>query len=523
MKDKKFALLGILLTLIVFIVSCSAKNTMPIQLTLEDSIKEIIISKGDSYNFLNDSIYLDHMTSLVEEINQNNPSTNINYTLGNLDEDNIPELALFKGKDVEDSEDQGLLEIYKFEDQKYTLLDSISMNFDNSNYQMEIGKISKDKNGLLLNNSVGAHSGVTYGFILENRKLKSILNDKKISLISIYTQNQIKDIDNDDILEFSIYTVDPETTDISAVGSDKMTLWYKWNESDSADIVKVEKYDRSKEPTDTTIYENLNNTIETNPSDFIILFSENLDKLSNFDNAILLERYIAKLNILSYDKSIEIQSLFIKYQKNQNFDYIFSKYVTSIDKLNSIEYLNREKVLKDEIEIKKNLIENISLGYKLNTQEGIYYYMIDHRKLIDLFGDNLTREYKDYLEILSLDTKEPYLNDGALVISRENLTERILLVESFKMIYPYSDLISKVDEIYKWYVLTYFYGDNHDPNFDYETGKIKPEILKDLNGTVEKYPFTNFSDIIRDFITWVENNNGVIDDSIRGKLDKRLN
>ena len=70
---------------------------------------------------------------------------------------------------------------------------------------------------------------MTYGFIVEEGKLKSILNPRKVNLVSIFTENRIEDIDGDGILEFSVYTVDPETEDSSVEGSDKMTLWYQWD------------------------------------------------------------------------------------------------------------------------------------------------------------------------------------------------------------------------------------------------------------------------------------------------------
>ena len=86
--------------------------------------------------------------------------------------------------DPNNIEDEGSLEIYKFNGEEYTILDSISMNFDNTNHQIEIGKISENQKGMFVCNQVGAHSGITYGFILEDRKLKNILNDNKIQLIS---------------------------------------------------------------------------------------------------------------------------------------------------------------------------------------------------------------------------------------------------------------------------------------------------------------------------------------------------
>lgn len=522
MWKKSMKLMSLILCLAIFTIACSTKESLPITLPLEESLKEIIVSKGNNYDFLTDTAYMNHMARLGSEFINNIDSPH--YAIGNLDEDNVPEIAVFKERDPNNVNDEGKLEIYKFNGEKYTLIDSISMNYDNTNCQIIIGKISEDQNGLLLNNSVGAHSGLIYGFILENGKLKSILNDKVTSLISVYATNEIKDIDNDGILEFSIYAVDPETEDTSFAGSDKMTLWYKWDGKDSSVLVDVERKSSSnEEASNKEIFNMANDLIDNNFTEAFNYMNENKDQLSKYDNIELITKYISKLDEMSFDRSIEIENLFIKYQKDENFDYLFKKYGLSIDRLNSIEYLTREKVLKDEDELKKHLIDHINLGYKLSTSEGLYYYLIDNQKFVDTFGENITKEYNDYLKILALDTNEPYLSDGGLVISRDKLLERILLVESFKMVYPYSDLLPKVNEIYKWYIYTYFYGDNHTPNFNIDTFVMNEEILQDLENTMEKYPYTTFSGIVGEFLDNLKQNNNVISDEIRDKFNDRLN
>lgn len=523
MIKKKFLLLNLIFGLIIFIIGCSTKDAMPVKLTSVDSIKEIINSKGENYDFLNDSVYLDNMDSFIKELKKDKVDQQLNYTLGNLDQNNIPEIAIFIGKDPEDVEDQGILEIYKFNGVKYTLLDKASMNFDIANYQMEIGNISKNKKGIFLNNKIGASSGVTYGFTIEDGKLKSILNDNKMNLVSIFTKNKIKDINDDGILNFSIYTIDPETEDISTEGSEKMTIWYQWNGIDGGTIVEIERKDLSKESSDKETYNKLKHSIKIKLPDFITELSDNKNKLSNYDNTNLLKKYISKLDDKSDDKSLQVEKLFMEHQKGENLDYIFEKYGITSDKLNNIEYLNRAKVLKDEIEIKKHLIENNNLGYKLNSQEGIFYYLIDYKKLSDLFYDNLTREYRDYLEIRSLNSEQPFLNDGILTISNDNLVDRILLAESFKMVYPYSELIPEVNSIYEIYFNAYLYGDSLNPNFDTETNKIDEDALIEFENKVEKYPFTNFANILESFINWLEKNSYTIDDDIREKLNIRLN
>ncbi len=521
MWKKSLKIVVLLLCLTIFTIACSKEASFPTTLTLEQAIKEIIISKGDNYDFMSDNAYMEHMARLGDELTNNHKSPH--YAIGNLDDDNIPEIAVFKERDPENINDEGSLEIYKFNGEKYTSIDKVSMNYDNTNYQIVIGKLSEDINGLLLNNQVGAHSGLTYGFILKEGKLKSIFNENKISLISIYTNNEIKDIDNDGILEFSIYTVDPETEDSSLEGSDKMTLWYKWNGKDSANLVKVERKDYSKKNSNKEIFHEAKNLIENNFPEALKHMNEHKNELSKYDNTELLMKYIKKLDEMSFNKGVEIENLFIKYQEGQNFDFIFKKYGLSIDKLNSLEYLNREKVLKDEEELKNHLIDNINLGYKLDTSEGMYYYLVDNQKFVDTFNGYITNEYNDYLKILALDTNEPFMNDGSLMISMDKLAERILFVESFKMIYPYSDLLPKINELYKWYIYTYFYGDNHDPNFDENTFVMKDEVLKQFEETINKYEYTTFADIVRDLINNLKENNNIVNDKIREKLNDRLN
>ena len=114
------------------------------------------------------------------------------------------------------------------------------------------------------------------------------------------------------------------------------------------------------------------------------------------------------------------------------------------------------------------------------------------------------------------------MNDGSLTISMDSLAERILMVESFKMLYPYSDLLPEIKNIYNNYIYTFFFGDNHDPNFNLDTFVMKDEIIQEYKKTIEKYEYTSFANIIRDFMEYLKANNNVVDDEIRAKLEDRL-
>lgn len=519
MKIKLIFLCLIILTLGLFIAGCNLERAMPVVISLEESIKEIINSKGEDYNFLSDELYNKKMEELIQAILSKLKSYKIVYKLGNLDEDSIPELAVFVERNPEDIKDQGLLQIYKFNGERYEIIDEIPMNYDNNNYGMEIGKISENQQGLLFNNQVGAHSGMTYGYILKEGKLKSILNDKKLNLLSIYTSNEIRDIDNDGILEFSIFTINPETEEQSAVGSDKITLWYKWNGIDGGILTRVDRDEPTIE-SNSEIFKEINSLIKTNESTAYRSLIENQSLLSYIDNTILLTNYIKELEKTMASKTIEIQRLFNSYQSG----YLLNESATSsgrlsIDRLNELEYLKREKTLENELELKNSLILNLELGYKLRSSEGKYYYAIDYLKLIQNLEDSISKEYRDYLNILSLDTNEPYLIGDNLMLSPDKLGDRINILENFLLTYPYSTYILEIENIYKSYSKYFIFGDSNSPNFDPDSNKIQQGVLDNWNLYIEKYPYSYISDILNGLTLDIKNNQNIISPETKEKYN----
>ena len=510
MKLKRILLLALILTSSIFIYGCNAKNIVPAEIPLEDSIKEIILSKGKDYDFLRDELF-------IEKVNELGLSND--FVLGNLDDDSIPELVVYINRDYNDVNDPGKLQVFKFNGEKYALLDSIDMNYDNSNYLLVVGKISPVQNGLLLSNQVGAHSTITYGYILENGKLKSILNDKKIGLLSTYAMNEIKDMDNDEILEFSIYTNDPESKDQSSAGSDKIVLWYKWDGIDSGDIIHVEKFSTienigSMSKLDATI---------SSPDDSQML-SYLLEHSSEYDKYGLtgeIDAYITRLEENRQAKSLLIDELFKKYQ-NVNVNYLLNEYGLSLERLNDIEYLKREKTLSKETDLKDILIQDLSMGYKLESSEGMMYYLIDNQKILDSFGQLITNEYRDYLKIKARESNNLHQMGGSLMISRDRLTDRIIEIEMFRRSYPYSQHVDDVNEMYFNYVTAYLYGTHISPNYDISTNIYGAGSLAIFKDTINNYSDYYFSDIIQRFFDELTLNNNVLTDDIRELINNLI-
>ncbi len=513
MNKKYVFLLLIILITSVFISGCKTvpANFVPEHVPLEDSIKEIILSKGKDYDFLTDELFMQKVNTL---------GLSRDFAVGNLDDDNIPELVVFIERNPEDTEDPGELQVYKFNGEKYALLNSISMNYDKSNYLLIVGKIAEDQNGIFLSNEVGTHSTVNYGFILENGKLKSILNHKKIGLISTYTKNEIKDVNMDGILEFSIYTNDPESIDQSAEESNKIVLWYKWDSKDSGELIQVERFAQEK----SMSKDNVTRIEDLGLKDIEILpyLLQNQQEFNKFDFSYLLEEYIGFLKTKLENKSNELNSLFVKYQNGNNMDYLSDQYGLSLERLNDMEYLKREKILQSEPELKKHLIENLSMGYRLETSEGIYYYKINNQKLVDLFGNNITNEFRDYLKLMAKESSTPYIIEENKMIAREKLAEKIVEIEIFRRTYPYSKYIEEVDSVYKNYVSTFLFGSNITPNYDKDFIYSK-EILEAFKNIESKYTDFYFSDILELFINQLNASQNFLNDSLKEIIENTMN
>jgi len=504
-------LLMIISSFLMYGCDMETKNIAPSTVDLENSIKKIILSKGEGYDFLNDELFINKINELGIEYN---------FTLGNLDDDTIPELIVFVERNPEDTEDQGKLEVYKFSGERYEFLDSVDMNYDNSNYLLVAGKLSEEQNGILLSNQVGGSAGVTYGYILENGKLKSVLNDKKISLISVATENEIMDIDGDGILEFSIYTIDPETENTNPETADKMTLWYKWDGKDSGEVVQIDRLAVNDTFSTMSIESDIKES-EINDDLYISHLEKHKDEYSKYELTDMINNHINLLNSTKDMRSLGLNNLYIKYQKADNFDSLNNQYGLSLERLNDIEYLSREKVLQSELDLKNYLIHSLDMGYKIQMAEGAYYFEVDYQRLLDSFGNSVTKEYRDYLKISGKDINSPILSDGSLVVARDKIAERIIEIENFRLTYPYSYYIYQTDVIYKKYVENFIYGNVNSPNYDdnylYSEGSIA--VFQD---TINKYPESHFADILKNTIDLLETNFNTLTEDIKNNINELI-
>ena len=138
----------------------------------------------------------------------------------------------------------------------------------------------------------------------------------------------------------------------------------------------------------------------------------------------------------------------------------------------------------------------------------------------DMFKDYVTDDYKEYLKIWAKDDEKLYQADAGLLVSFEEIGERIITWENFLNQYPNSKLNVKVTALLNSYREDYLLGMENTPTLDggYDNIPITVDEVakKEYDRFMKKYPNSPTVELIKYFLENYQNNN--IYDLIRNKI-----
>ena len=150
-----------------------------------------------------------------------------------------------------------------------------------------------------------------------------------------------------------------------------------------------------------------------------------------------------------------------------------------------------DKLSGEDIKIANKFLDDYGLRIKY-VGEGYYEMDVIASFYYDLFKSYVGDDYKEYLRLTAKESEELYASDGGILISAEELGERIASWEDFLEKYPDSDLAPVVDENCRYYRVDYINGMPNTPTMEEdENGKIKgiyEENMKEFNRFIKKYP-----------------------------------
>lgn len=233
--------------------------------------------------------------------------------------------------------------------------------------------------------------------------------------------------------------------------------------------------------------------------------SQNEEKISKDFNSKILSKFendkkdvIKKLEKTDKKEAIKLFNEY--FEKNSNYVKKNSSNIMN----DSIKYKFFEK---EELNEYNNFLNKYGLEL-YHAGEGMFEVRTISNYYYNIFQNYLTNDYKEYLNIL---TKEKvYVIDGGIIISFEDLGERVIKWEKFMTKYSNADkeLLSLAKEKYSIYLEHYLFGVDNTPTIS--RGK-NPQILKEnkvaFNKFIKKYPNSSTTKIIKYFQKNYKNKN----------------
>lgn len=146
---------------------------------------------------------------------------------------------------------------------------------------------------------------------------------------------------------------------------------------------------------------------------------------------------------------------------------------------------------------------------------------------VDLFKGHLSSELSDLLTLKHEENSIMYSNDGGIIISFEELGDRLARWQMFLTKHPASRYYAFVNNRFTSYLIDFMKGQDNTPVFRvFEDSTVEPEILKTYKKFLVKFKGTTAGNIISKYVDEIEKNNGkpsVFCDSLVPKLDSIFN
>ncbi|QQY79589.1 hypothetical protein EDD65_11046 [Keratinibaculum paraultunense] len=266
------------------------------------------------------------------------------------------------------------------------------------------------------------------------------------------------------------------------------------------------------------IMKDFRNMVENNnePVDLINYIDENIEKVLPEERVemiekleLIQEKYIEKYasELFADDYQAELLSL-------SEIPQLRSQSKEDIKEYLFFNEANVEKITNDNL---KELISKIIQGkYRLINLEGAFYPIIDYEAL-KVYDKYISDELKDYIDIKAMDSNEPTIIDGSLMISFDELAERLMAVENYIKKHSEGIRCEELLRLYGTYLIFYLEGADNTPIYDEETYKIKDEVLSSYKKTM-KSKDTVLSYIIGKYMNIIEENQFIIDEDIISQI-----
>ncbi|HCO18579.1 MAG TPA: hypothetical protein DIT39_03075 [Tissierellales bacterium] len=242
-----------------------------------------------------------------------------------------------------------------------------------------------------------------------------------------------------------------------------------------------------------------------------------------FDIKEYIHENIAKLGPLEVSTMVDNLEAALK----KGLDGLRTEIVSTDEDNELIELVGQDLFLKEDMiddirnaELKELITKAYNSHYKLMSTEGMIEPVIDYRSLLQ-YEDKLTDEWKEYIELMAEDSDSPPYLDGSLLISFDELGQRIINLESYMNRYISGPRHEELVDIYEERLTAFMKGLPNSPLAAYDNNIIFENIYKAYEsfGANEGLVSTGF---VYDYMTAIRDNGMKVDSSILKLADEYI-
>lgn len=163
--------------------------------------------------------------------------------------------------------------------------------------------------------------------------------------------------------------------------------------------------------------------------------------------------------------------------------------------------------IKDE-SLKKYMQDKIAGKLALADHQGDFYWKVDYEALREYSG-YLTDDMKASMELQRDEFNKPISKDGSLIITRQELGERIVKVENYLTTYDKGVKKTDVRNLYQTYLQEYLSNYRYEA-IDEKTMKLLPQVKKAYEQFTKDHSSTKTAGIVTEYLQIVNKNKDVI-------------
>jgi len=271
---------------------------------------------------------------------------------------------------------------------------------------------------------------------------------------------------------------------------------------------QVEETVSVKSETETQIIEK---KVQTNLDEYIFL----IDSLSVFDISSIkvLKNYVTN-NIFESDELADsAYYLFLEFfyaSANNLTDSLETKYPSLVKKL---------YVREEDSEVREFLGLLDECGLDLFSTEGYFYVDVQLDFFNESFKDNSSPSLKTFLQLRDSELKSAFSEDAMLLISFNELADRIYNWEKYLNDYPETKMKNEANYFFEIYLETFLTGMDNTRLFDSESRILLPEVKRSYESYINNHADTKSGKIIQEYYEILKRNqfeySGSIDDILK--------